>query len=84
MLRAEVGDTIEVLLVNRMRYPVSMHPHGVRYMKDSEGAPYNDGTSGAADGTKGAFKCYNPLIDLCTTRLAIPTTQVLPQQRDGA
>ncbi|GAB4814065.1 hypothetical protein N2152v2_001111 [Parachlorella kessleri] len=46
MLRAEVGDTIEVLLINRMRYPVSMHPHGVRYMKDSEGAPYNDGTSG--------------------------------------
>lgn len=24
-----------------------MHPHGVFYSKDSEGAPYNDGTSGA-------------------------------------
>ena len=23
-----------------------MHPHGVFYDKDSEGAPYNDGTSG--------------------------------------
>ena len=59
MLRAEVGDTIEVLLVNRMRYPVSMHPHGVRYMKDSEGAPYNDGTSGAAYGVDGACDARN-------------------------
>jgi FtsP/CotA-like multicopper oxidase with cupredoxin domain len=46
-LRAEVGDTIEVVFLNRLRYPASMHPHGVRYMKDSEGSPYNDGTSGA-------------------------------------
>lgn len=27
-------------------HPVTMHPHGVLYNKSSEGAPYNDGTSG--------------------------------------
>ena len=28
-------------------FPASIHPHGVLYEKSSEGAPYNDGTSGA-------------------------------------
>ena len=28
-----------------------MHPHGVFYDKDSEGAPYDDGTSGADKAT---------------------------------
>jgi FtsP/CotA-like multicopper oxidase with cupredoxin domain len=46
VLRAEVGDTIEVVFKNNSRFPASMHPHGVFYDKDSEGAGYNDGTSG--------------------------------------
>jgi hephaestin len=46
-IRAEVGDTIKVVFRNNARRPYSMHPHGVRYAKSSEGAPYNDGTSGA-------------------------------------
>lgn len=46
VLRAEVGDTIKVLFKNNAKYPYTMHPHGVFYLKDSEGAPYNDGTSG--------------------------------------
>ena len=46
-IRAEVGDTIKVVFRNNASRPYSMHPHGVRYAKDSEGAPYNDGTSGA-------------------------------------
>ena len=46
-IHAEVGDTIVVDFKNNTRYPVSMHPHGVLYRKDSEGAPYADGTSGA-------------------------------------
>jgi manganese oxidase len=45
-LRAEVGDTIKVVFKNKADRPFSMHPHGVFYDKDSEGAPYNDGTSG--------------------------------------
>jgi manganese oxidase len=29
---------------NTCRFPASVHPHGTFYAKDSEGAPYNDGT----------------------------------------
>lgn len=47
LLRAEVGDTIRVVFKNNARFPATLHPHGVSYDKDSEGAPYNDGTSGA-------------------------------------
>lgn len=47
VLRAEVGDTIKVVFKNKATHPFSMHPHGVLYQKDSEGADYNDGTSGA-------------------------------------
>ena len=31
--------------------PASLHPHGVFYAKDSEGAPYNDGTGAAPTST---------------------------------
>ena len=47
VLRAEVGDTIEVRFRNTCSFPTSMHPHGVRYDKASEGASYQDGTSGS-------------------------------------
>ncbi len=46
VLRAEVGDTIKVVFKNNATKPYSMHPHGVFYNKDSEGALYEDGTSG--------------------------------------
>jgi manganese oxidase len=46
VLRAEVGDTIRVVFKNNATHPFSMHPHGVFYAKDSEGAGYDDGTSG--------------------------------------
>jgi FtsP/CotA-like multicopper oxidase with cupredoxin domain len=46
LIRAEVGDTIKVVFRNNGHHPYSMHPHGVFYDKDSEGAPYDDGTSG--------------------------------------
>jgi FtsP/CotA-like multicopper oxidase with cupredoxin domain len=47
ILRGEVGDTIKIVFKNNGSHPYSMHPHGVFYQKDSEGADYNDGTSGA-------------------------------------
>ena len=47
ILRAEVGDTIRILFKNNATRPYSMHPHGVFYLKDSEGAPYDDGTAEA-------------------------------------
>ncbi len=46
IIRAEVGDTIVVRFLNRTRFPMSVHPHGVFYDKASEGAPHADGTSG--------------------------------------
>jgi hephaestin len=47
LIRAEVGDTIRIVFRNNGHHPYSMHPHGVFYRKDSEGALYSDGTPGA-------------------------------------
>jgi manganese oxidase len=47
VLRAEVGETIRVIFRNNGTKPYSMHPHGVFYNKDSEGAVYDDGSSTA-------------------------------------
>lgn len=51
LIRAVVGDTIKIVFRNKSSCdpecrPYSMHPHGVFYEKDSEGAPYDDGTTG--------------------------------------
>lgn len=48
VIHAEVGDTIRVTFKNNASRPYSMHPHGVRYEKASEGAPYDDGVAMAA------------------------------------
>jgi hypothetical protein len=45
VIRAEVGDTIEVVFRNACSFPTTVHPHGVFYEKDGEGSPYNDGTT---------------------------------------
>lgn len=45
-IRAVVGDTIVVHFLNKSNIPVSMHPHGVRYDKASEGAYYSYGGAG--------------------------------------
>ena len=44
VIHAEVGDTIKFVFKNNTPFPASVHPHGVRYAKSSEGAPYADGT----------------------------------------
>src|ERR1041385_4339973 len=46
LLRASVGDTFRIIFRNNGTHPYSMHPHGVIYNKDSEGAPYADGPWG--------------------------------------
>ncbi len=46
IIRAEVGDTIRVVFKNNATHPASIHSHGVFYNKDSEGASYDDGTTG--------------------------------------
>ncbi|XP_067890110.1 ferroxidase HEPHL1-like [Heterodontus francisci] len=46
LLRAEVEDLIIIHFKNFASRPYSLHPHGVFYEKDSEGAFYPDRTSG--------------------------------------
>jgi hypothetical protein len=40
VLRGVVGDYLEITFLNRTALPLSMHPHGVKYDKDSEGSYY--------------------------------------------
>ncbi|HUA16469.1 MAG TPA: multicopper oxidase domain-containing protein [Verrucomicrobiae bacterium] len=40
VIRAEVGDEIVVHFLNRTKMEHSIHPHGLRYDKDNEGARY--------------------------------------------
>ncbi|XP_075719753.1 ceruloplasmin-like [Rhinoderma darwinii] len=47
IMTAEVGDTLIVHLYNFASRPYSLHPHGVQYTKENEGALYPDNTSGA-------------------------------------
>ncbi len=49
IIRGEVGDTIIVHFQNATDKEVSLHPHGVFYDKNSEGAPYEDGTDTKGD-----------------------------------
>ena len=54
VLRGVVGEFLAVTFLNRTDQPLSMHPHGLKYDKDSEGAHYfpNPGR-GAAVGPRG-------------------------------
>jgi hypothetical protein len=62
VIRAEVGDAIVVHFLNRTRRPVGIHPHGVRYDKDNEGAHYIPHGAGAAV-EPGASFTYTWLAD---------------------
>lgn len=48
LIRAEVGDTIRVVFKNNTKFRCTMHPHGLFYDKDSEGALYADNTPAVA------------------------------------
>lgn len=52
LIRAEVGDVVKIIFKNNTKFFCSMHPHGLEYAKDSEGAMYNDG--GPAESKTGA------------------------------
>jgi FtsP/CotA-like multicopper oxidase with cupredoxin domain len=58
MIRAEVGDTIQVVFKNNAAHPHSVHPHGVIYDKASEGAQYDDGTGKTYAVAPGATHTY--------------------------
>jgi hephaestin len=44
VVRAVVGDTVEIVFKNDTEHATSVHAHGVFYDKRSEGAAYDDGT----------------------------------------
>ena len=46
LIRAEVGDSIRVVFRNNTHLSLTIHPHGLEYKKDAEGALYNDDTAG--------------------------------------
>ena len=54
LVRAEVGDTIKIVFRNNAKFAAAVHPHGVFYNKDSEGANYNDGSNGRRQGRRRA------------------------------
>jgi FtsP/CotA-like multicopper oxidase with cupredoxin domain len=56
VLRGVTGEYIAVTFLNKSGKPLSMHPHGVRYDKDSEGAYSEPGTGkGSAVGPGATF-----------------------------
>jgi FtsP/CotA-like multicopper oxidase with cupredoxin domain len=55
IIRAEVGDMIVVHFRNRAAGHYGMHPHGVRYDKDNEGAHYEPAGAGAEVPPGGSF-----------------------------
>lgn len=55
ILRVRVGEAMKIHFRNGGAEELTMHTHGLFYAKDSEGAPYNDGTSG-----KDKFDDYVP------------------------
>ncbi len=52
LIRAEVGDVVKVVFRNNTKMILSMHPHGLAYDKDSEGAYYSQGLGAPPDATK--------------------------------
>ncbi|MDP2421386.1 multicopper oxidase domain-containing protein [Sediminibacterium sp.] len=50
IIRAEVGDSIQVIFKNKAKFPYSIHPHGVVYDAD------NEGIAGVAPGSTFTYK----------------------------
>ena len=55
IIRAEVGDDIVVEFLNRSKHTHGIHPHGLRYDKNSEGGVYIPQGKGGAVGTDVKF-----------------------------
>jgi FtsP/CotA-like multicopper oxidase with cupredoxin domain len=51
LIRAEVGDVVKIVFKNNAELILTMHPHGLAYDKDSEGAYYGHGVGVPPDAT---------------------------------
>lgn len=49
VIRAVVGDRVDVVFKNNTTFPRSLHVHGLAYDKDSEGAPYAGNPDGGGN-----------------------------------
>ncbi|XP_039180539.1 hephaestin-like isoform X3 [Crotalus tigris] len=58
VMKAEVGDTIQVTFANKASFPFSIQPHGGLYRKMWEEGPYQDAINGFLFGNL-------PLLDTC-------------------
>lgn len=63
VLRGVVGDYLVVTFLNRTSEPLSIHPHGVKYDKDSEGAYYQPGPGRGSAVAPGATFTYVWFLD---------------------
>jgi manganese oxidase len=52
LIRAEVGDVINIVFKNNTHLICTMHPHGLEYDKESEGAHYSESAATTVDSTK--------------------------------
>jgi FtsP/CotA-like multicopper oxidase with cupredoxin domain len=52
LIRAEVGDVVKIVFKNNSHLICTMHPHGLAYDKDSEGAYYSERGGAPPDSTK--------------------------------
>ena len=64
LVRGQVGDTLKVVFRNNADRPFTVHPHGVFYGKDSEGAPYadNDGVTNGDAVPAGGMHVYTWVV----------------------
>jgi FtsP/CotA-like multicopper oxidase with cupredoxin domain len=62
-LRAVVGDTLKVVFLNRTDRPLSLHPHGVKYTQENEGARYEPGADARGSVPAGARWTYTWAVD---------------------
>jgi FtsP/CotA-like multicopper oxidase with cupredoxin domain len=58
LLRGIEGDTIRVVFRNATRLPLSIHPHGVRYSPENEGAAYHPPRGGGDSVPPGGSYTY--------------------------
>jgi manganese oxidase len=52
LIRAEVGDVVKVVFKNNSNLIYSMHPHGLAYDQESEGAYYSEAAAVPPDATR--------------------------------
>jgi manganese oxidase len=62
-LRAAVGDTLNIVFLNRTDRPLSLHPHGVKYTPANEGARYEPQAANRGSVPAGGRFTYTWTVD---------------------